>query len=291
MYLTGFADEAAQDLASQIKATKALGWSAIESRSIDGQNIHDIPEPAFERACEILEHSGVRINCFGSTIANWGKSIEDPFEITLEEISRKIPRMQKLGSKLVRIMSYARRKGTEQMADERFRRLREITRLFTEAGITPVHENCMNYGGMSWQHTLQMLDAVPGLKLVYDTGNPVISKDGSKGGTEYQDPWEFYQNIRPHIAYVHIKDVVMDGDKEVYTYAGEGHGRILDILKDLKDTGYEGGISIEPHMAAVFHDPDAGRSSAQESYDIYLAYGQRVMTMLNEIGYSWTDYK
>jgi hypothetical protein len=27
MYLTGFADEAAQDLATQIKATKEIGWT------------------------------------------------------------------------------------------------------------------------------------------------------------------------------------------------------------------------------------------------------------------------
>ena len=44
MYLTGFADEAAQDLATQIKATKELGWNAIESRNINGKNIHDISE-------------------------------------------------------------------------------------------------------------------------------------------------------------------------------------------------------------------------------------------------------
>ena len=36
MYLTGFADEAAKDLAGQIRATRELGWSNIESRAIDG---------------------------------------------------------------------------------------------------------------------------------------------------------------------------------------------------------------------------------------------------------------
>ena len=55
-----------------------------------------------------------------------------------------------------------------------------------------VHENCMNYGGMSWQHTLE-LQYLPGLKLVYDTGNPVFARDRSKEGNPWQDPWEFYQ--------------------------------------------------------------------------------------------------
>jgi len=291
MYLTGFADEAAQGLKGQIEATKSLGWNAIESRGIDGKNIHDMPDDAFDRACAELGEAGVSVNCFGSTIANWGKKVDDPFDITLAEIDRAIPRMQRLGTKLIRIMSYARRDGDDQMAEERFRRLREVARRFTDAGITPVHENCMNYGGMSWQHTLQMLDAVPGLKLVYDTGNPVITKDYSKGGTDYQDPWEFYSNVRPHIAYVHIKDVVMDGDREDYRYPGEGGGHIPQVLQDLKDTGYDGGISIEPHMAAVFHDPDAGRKSEDESYAIYTEYGRRVMSLLENIGYRWAPYR
>ncbi|MFT6583607.1 MAG: sugar phosphate isomerase/epimerase [Alphaproteobacteria bacterium] len=141
MYLTGFADEASQDLATQIKATKELGWNAIESRSINGTNIHDLPEADFDRAYALLEASGVHINCFGSTIANWGKNIEDPFDITLAEIDRAIPRMQRLGAKLIRIMSYARRDDDDQMAADRFRRLREIVARFSDAGVTPVHEN------------------------------------------------------------------------------------------------------------------------------------------------------
>ena len=291
IYLTGFADEAAQDLVGQINATKALGWNAIESRSIDGKNIHDISDAAFDAVCEQLESSGVSINCFSSTIANWGKNIEDPFDITLVEIERAIPRMQRLGTKMVRIMSYAWCKGDDQHPEERFRRLREIVRLFNEAGITPVHENCMNFGGMSWQHSLQMVEAVPNLKLVFDTGNPFITKDWSNGGTEHQDPFEFYKHIRPHIAYVHIKDVVMDGDKEDYKYPNEGHGRVLDVLKSLKETGYDGGISIEPHMATVFHNPYAVRANAQESYDTYINYGRRLIAMLDDLSYQSSAFK
>ncbi|NQW00455.1 MAG: sugar phosphate isomerase/epimerase [Rhodospirillales bacterium] len=290
MYLTGFADEAAQDLAGQIKATRELGWNAIESRGIDGSNIHDISDAAFARACEQLDQSGVRINCFGSTIANWGKRIEDPFEITLEAVSRALPRMQRLGTRLIRIMSYAPRNAADQMTGERFRRLTEISRRFLDAGITPVHENCMNFGGMSWQHSLQLIEAVPGLKLVYDTGNPVITRDWSTGGTDYQDPWVFYRNIKDHIAYVHIKDVVRRDGRDVYTYPNEGDGRIGDVLADLKASGYDGGISIEPHMASVFHDPDAGRADAQESYATYITYGHRLMAMLDEIGWAWQRF-
>jgi sugar phosphate isomerase/epimerase len=290
MYLTGFADEVSQDLKIQIKATKELGWNAIESRSIGGTNIHDLDAAAFETVCETLDAAGVRINCFGSTIANWGKKIDDPFEITLDEINRAIPRMQKLGTKLVRIMSYARCAGDDQMAEERFRRLREIQARFAGAGLTPVHENCMNYGGMSWQHSLELVDNVPGLKLAFDTGNPAISKDYSKDRDETQDPLEFFYRVREHVAYVHIKDARLEDGREIYAYPGEGNARLPAVLKLLKDSDYDGGISIEPHMAAVFHDPAAARVSDDQSYEVYVEYGQRLMGMLDGIGFEKSSY-
>ena len=73
MYYTGFADEAAADIAGQIRATKELGWSNIEARNINGKNIHDLTDHEFDAVYRKLQEAGVRINCFGSAIANWGK--------------------------------------------------------------------------------------------------------------------------------------------------------------------------------------------------------------------------
>ena len=168
MYLTGFADEVSSSIEDQIKVTKELGWNAIEARSIGESNIHDISDADFENVCKALLDNGIHINCFGSTIANWSKKISDPFEISLQEVERTISRMQRLNVRLVRIMSYSRCTGSEQYAEERFRRLKVICDKFLEAGITPLHENCMNYGGMSWMHTLELIDNISGLRLVFD---------------------------------------------------------------------------------------------------------------------------
>mgnify|MGYP000990812711 FL=1 len=77
MYFTGFADEAGDSIETQIKATVALGWKNIESRSINHVNITDISEKEFEYVCEKLAESKVNINCFGSAIANWSKDPRD----------------------------------------------------------------------------------------------------------------------------------------------------------------------------------------------------------------------
>jgi len=286
MYLTGFADEAATDLAGQIRATQELGWKYIESRNIDGVNIHDLDDAAFDRACGQLRDAGIAINCFGSAIANWGKDIRKPMDVDLEQTQRAIVRMNRLGCKLIRIMSYAVIPDTppgEQMAEERFRRVRELTRRFLDAGIQPVHENCMNYGGMGWSFTLRLLENVPGLKLVFDTGNPVFSANRMlPEPCPRQSPWEFYTQVRAHIAYVHIKDGYVLDDKTVYTWPGEGTGDVVCICRDLLANGYDGGISIEPHMGAVFHDPSVV-TDADRRFAMYVEYGRCMERILESV--------
>jgi sugar phosphate isomerase/epimerase len=287
MYLTGFADEASKSLEGQIKATRELGWSNIESRNVNGMNIHDLPDAEFARVAGALEEAGVRVNCFGSAVANWGKQITDPMESSLAEARRAIPRMRRLGTKLIRIMSFAvlkDRDPEDQMEAERFRRVRELHRMFTDAGITPVHENCMNYGGMGWRYTLRLVENVPGLKLVFDTGNPVFTPDYARPKPwPRQSAWEFYEHVRDHIAYVHIKDGTWDEatQKASFTHAGEGNGDVRRILADLLARGYDGGISIEPHLAVVFHE-DKGETPESVMFQNYVEYGRRVERLLAE---------
>ena len=288
MYFTGFADEAADGIDEQIRATLELGWSNIEARNIDGRNIHDLTDAEFDLVAGKLDDAGVSVNCFGSAVANWGKQITDPSDPSLDEVRRAIPRMQRLGAKLIRIMSYAvigDRTPEDQLSEERFKRLREIQAMFDDAGITPVHENCMNYGGMGWPYTLKLIENVPGLKLVFDTGNPVYLDDRTKPQPyPRQSSWEFYSNVREHIAYIHIKDGVWDAEAQdtTYTFPGEGSGDVKRILDDLLGGGYDGGISIEPHLSVVFHDDSVG-SSDEARYSSYVQYGRKLMTLFEEI--------
>lgn len=290
MYMTGFADEAGPSIDIQIKATKELGWKNIEMRSVQAgegkpANLHDISDRDFDVVARKLELAGVQINCFGSAIANWGKKIDEPFDSSLAEVRRAIPRMKRLGTKLIRIMSFAVREQDDQMEEERFRRLRELLKMFNDEGLTPVHENCMNYGGMSWRHTLKLIENVPGLKLVFDTGNPIFTDDRSKPKPHpKQSAWEFYDHVKEHIAYIHIKDGRFDDreQKSIFSFPGEGVGEVRRIMKDLIARGYEGGISIEPHLAVVFHD-ETKKSSAEIMYSNYVEYGRRMMKMIEEI--------
>lgn len=301
MYLTGFADEAGSCIDTQIKATVELGWKNIELRAIGEKNLATISDAEFDELCEKLETAGVNINCFGSGIANWQRSprSDEDFAASIKELKDAIPRMHKLGTKIVRGMSFklldGERFDSPELEKIIFNKVNVLAQMCADAGIIYGHENCMNYAGQSYLHTLRLLENVKSdsLKLIFDTGNPVFTF--RRIGTEpytLQNAFEFYKNVREHIHYVHIKDGVAIGMKAGYelpdmrfTFAGDGSGFVQQIVTDLLKNGYDGGFSIEPHVATVFHDDDNQDDSAlaaQRKYQTYIEYGRKFEKLLDE---------
>jgi len=290
MKLMGIGDEAANTIDGQIEATRELGWEFIEMRTVEvpgfpRANFHEIPDAAFDIAAGKLEVSGVQVYCFGSAVMNWAKKVGDPFGITLAEVNRAIPRMRRLGAKYIRIMSFKPDDDAYKIPVEVFRRVSDVTKMFLDAGIQPLHENCMDHGGMSWRHALELLDKCPGLKWLFDPANPVSNPDRSKARPwPRQDPWEFWTHVRDHVAHIHIKDATWNPARNDadYNWPGEGHGRLRDILKDAFARGYDAGISLEPHMVAVFHDPKLQSADDAEMRRNFIEYGRRTARLVNE---------
>jgi sugar phosphate isomerase/epimerase len=291
MIYTGIGDEAGDSIETQIQATRELGWQHIEARNVvvpghPKANLHDLPEPAFDRVVEQLTQAGIKIYCFGSTIMNWAKTVQTPFDVTLAEVRRAIPRMQRLGTKYVRIMSFKPGDDDDQTPPGVIERVREVTRMFLDAGLQPVHENCMNYGGMSARHALELLEHVPGLQWVFDTANPVFNADRSQPRPwPRQDAWNFWTHVRDRVAHIHIKDATWNPAKNDadYNWPGEGQGRVRDILQDALARGYDAALSIEPHLAVVFHDASV-KSDAEAMYSTYVEYGRRLMRLVDRLG-------
>lgn len=291
MILCGIGDEAGNALSSQIDALRRLNWKHLEARNVlvDGfpkANLHDLPDAAFDLAADALKAAGVSVYCFGSTIMNWAKRVTDPFEATLAEVDRALPRMQRLGTKFVRIMSYKPEDDADRIPPEVLRRVREVTARFRDGGCQAVHENCMNFGGMSGNHAVELLDAVPDLQWVFDTANPVFNPDRSHPKPwKRQDPWTFWTRVRDRVAHIHVKDARWNPAKNDADYAwpGEGDGDVRRILGDALQRGYDAGISIEPHMVAVFHDTASPAAQDDALRDNFVEYGQRLERMIREL--------
>jgi sugar phosphate isomerase/epimerase len=299
MFLTGFADEAGKDIATQIKAIQALGWQYMELRNVNDKNLGTFTDAEFAQIEEALAEAGIKINCFGSPIANWSRHPrkEEDFAKDLAELEVALPRMQKLGIKVLRGMSYVPAEDEEPDNPELekiiFSKIRRLVRRCADAGIVYGHENCNNYGGLSYQHTLKLLEQVndDNLKLIYDTGNPTFTLRhiGSKPYPT-QSSWEFYSQVKAHIFYVHIKDATATLDENgkplpKFCYAGDGEGDIRAILIDLFSNKYDGGFSIEPHVATVFHADDNPKDDAvqmQRRLDTFIDYGKHFEKLLRE---------
>ena len=288
-YYTGFADEAGAEIETQIRVTQELGWSAIEMRNVkvpgyDAANLHDIPDAAFELVVAQLSEAGVRVNSLGSTLGNWASDLSKPFEIERAAACRAAERATRLKADFIRVMSYPIGDVSDLREEERFRRLREIVAMFSDTACTVVHENCGNYGGMGSSYALRLMENVPGLKMVFDMGNTVKDRDYDQPSPHpFQSGWDFYQQVKTFVPYIHIKDARWDenAEKTIHTFPGEGTGDVRRIIEDLFLANYQGGLSIEPHMQAGLAAPEL--TTEENCQQTYVEYGRRLMRMVEEI--------
>jgi sugar phosphate isomerase/epimerase len=88
-----------------------------------------------------------------------------------------------------------------------------------------------------------------------------------------------YEQLRPYIAYVHVKDAKLDGGGVVP--AGEGDGQVRQTVRALRDSGFDGFFSMEPHLAV------AGEFSGFSGPDLFRLAVQRFTAILAEEGIAW----
>jgi len=280
MIVTGIADEGSPDLTDQIRIHRALGWDTLELRLIGSTNVCELPEDEFEEAAELLEEDQMGVVCFASPLANWARPVTSDFRRDVEELLRSAPRMRRLGTRFMRIMSYPNDGLSEEdWKREVLRRMRELARIAEGEDVVLLHENCSGWGGASPANQRALVEAIasPHFQIVFDTGNPVGE------GHPPEATWEFYTSARPYIQHIHIKDCRRDPSGEVvYTYPGEGDSMVREILKDAVDSGYAGAFSIEPHITAQIH-LGTSADSQTEAETIYLEYGLRANALIAEL--------
>ena len=61
-----------------------------------------------------------------------------------------------------------------------------------------------------------------------------------------EDTLKAHDLLKNHVAYYHIKDARLD-DKKVVP-AGHGDGNIPEIIERITNNGYNGFLSLEPHL-------------------------------------------
>jgi sugar phosphate isomerase/epimerase len=273
--LGGIGDEAGVTLDEQIAVHQTLGWCNIELRTIDNIPIGNFSEEQSKALAARLNGLGFHVSVLASTIGNWATPISAPFEKDVEELKRLIYLAQQLNTPFIRIMSYPN-DGYSEVAwrQEAISRIKELTQRAADEGVVLLHENCSGWAAEEPIRALDLIEAIdnPALKLLFDMGNPVVHG---------YDSYAYLQMTFPFIAHIHIKDALppsTNGRNATFTLPGEGAVPILDCLDYILNQGYQGGISIEPHLALIPHEGTCDNSDGRQK--TYIEYAQRFMKLI-----------
>jgi sugar phosphate isomerase/epimerase len=263
--LSGFADEISPDLDEQLAVLAAESISHLELRSAWSTNVADFDDSQVARLRRELDDAGVRVSAIGSPIGKIG--IGAPFEPELDRLRRIADIAAELGTTLVRVFSFFIPPGQ----DPRVYRTRVIDRmaalaaLAAERGLVLAHENEKEIYGDRPERCADIIVSVgsPALRATFDAANFVQC-----GVRPHSDAYEL---LRPHLVYVQVKDALAATGEVVP--AGQGDGQVRETLGALRDSGFDGYLSLEPHLATAgrfggFSGPDGFRVASRALKDL-----------------------
>lgn len=237
--ISGFADEIAPGLDRQIQVLKQLGISWLEFRSADGINVADYTLEQAAAVKEKLDQNGIRVSAIGSPIGKIG--IEEAFEPHLQSLEHVMDVAEVMDCKYIRMFSFFIPEGKDpgEYRDAVIERMEKMVRAAKRRGFVLLHENEKEIYGDTAPRCLELLKRFGGdnFKCTFDFANFVQCG---------QDTLEAYELLKSYIFYVHVKDAkATDGE---VVLPGEGGGHLAQILKRLDDDGYNGFLSMEPHL-------------------------------------------
>jgi len=238
--ISGFADEIDASLDKQTEVLKKLNINYVEMRGVNGKGLVEYSVAEAKEIKKQLDASGIRLSSVGSPI---GKiQITDAFEPHLELYKHTIEIAHLMEVPYIRMFSFFMPEG-ESYEPYRTKVMDQLGQFVDGAksgGVVLLHENEKDIYGDTAPRCLELMETFYGehFKAVFDFANFVQCQ---------QDTLEAYEMLKSYIAYVHIKDARWS-DAGVVP-AGMGDGNVAAILKMIKDSGYQGFLSLEPHLS------------------------------------------
>lgn len=251
--ITGFADEVSPKLDEQIAVFKKLKLDGLDLRSIDGVNVLNLSDEQLDHLAQQSERHGLPIQAIGSPVNKVDLTPENK-EAELVKMAKAIEIAVRLGVKRIRIFS----PQVPQGEDERFWPqvkgwMADQIALAEKADVLLIHENDARFYGAYPENAKRLFAefAGPNFKAAFDFANTVLI--GYRAMSHWF-PW-----ILPYLDTLHIKDAVEAEGKVVP--AGEGEGQLLETFRFLKEKGWKGALTLEPHLQAA--GPLGGYSGEQ----------------------------
>lgn len=236
--ITGFADEISNNLDEQIEGIKKLGMHHIEMRGVDGDNLIFHSDAKVKEIKSRLDGNGITLSALGSPL---GKiDIEDPFDPHFEEFKRAVEIAHMMDAPVIRMFSfYMPEDKVSSYKDKVFEQLGSFVDYASANDVLLLHENEKGIFGAKASECKMLMDEFYGdhFKAIFDFANFVQVG---------QDTLEAYELLKPYIAYIHVKDALFKDGSVVP--AGFGDGNVEKILRSLFEGGFNGFLSLEPHL-------------------------------------------
>ena len=236
--LSGFADEAAVDLAGQITALRENRLHYVELRQVDGLNIADFDMSKTREVRQVLDQNDISVSCLGSPI---GKiNLSDPFKPHLEKMRRLCETAHGLNAPLIRIFSFYLPSDhtPDQCRQEVIEKMGRLLDLAAADECILLHENERDIYGDIPERCLDLHQQFGDrLRGILDPANYLLVSADPLAGMKRLFDW---------IDYLHIKDVRISDQRIVP--AGIGDGSIPEIIKLFNQKKGRRFLSVEPHL-------------------------------------------
>lgn len=240
--ISGFSDEIASDFQTQLKTVNELGMSYISLRGINDKNIGDYSVEMIKKdVLPRLKQWDIGVSSIGSPIGKIYINDEDAFQKQLATLKTLCEISQLLNCQYIRIFSFyiPKEDNFDAYKDIVVSKLKAFARIAEQYNIILLHENEKDIFGDIARRCKLILDEVnsPNFKAIFDFANFV------QCGENTQD---CYDLLSDDIAYIHIKDAVYKDNFNVL--CGTGDGQIESILVQFFESGYQGFLTLEPHL-------------------------------------------
>jgi sugar phosphate isomerase/epimerase len=271
--LSGFADEISPDPQIQLATLAAESISHLELRSAWSVNVADFTTEQVAAFRAVLDGAGVRVSAIGSPI---GKiPIAAPLAPELDRMRRVADVAGELGTGIVRVFSFFIPAGEppERYRDQVTDRMGALARIAEQRGLLLAHENEKEIYGDVPARCADLITSVnsPALRATFDPANFVQC-----GVRPFPDA---YGLLRPYLVYLQVKDALAATGEVVP--AGEGDGQLRQTLAALRDSGFSGFMSLEPHLAR------AGRFGGFSGPEEFRRASRALKFLLNEAWIPW----
>ncbi|MFC4150064.1 sugar phosphate isomerase/epimerase family protein [Micromonospora mangrovi] len=271
--LTGFGDEIDPDPGVQLAVLSALGARHIEVRSAWRTNVVELSDEQLDALAAAIDGRDMAVSAIASPVGKVDVTTEDGGELV--RLRAAVAAAHRLGSRYIRIFSFYRpaELTAAEIRDAVLTRMRAFADLAESADVVLVHENEKDIYGDVPERVADIVESVgsPALRVAWDNANFV-----QVGVRPYDDG---YALLRPHLEYLQVKDAVMATGTVVP--AGHGDGQLVRTLTALRDDGYTGFASLEPHLTSQhelggFSGPAEFGRAARAFTDLTTSIGVRL---------------